>query len=216
MNKHTSPIHLLRVVFSLILVMSISVDIGAQNTQRSSLEKVIRSLKEGGFILFMRHPQTNHDQADTDPLNLSNITNQRQLTDEGRQTAIQMGKAFKSLKIPFGTIISSRFNRAQETAQLLNLGEVKTSLEVTEGGLVVSPFENARRATALKKVLSTPPSKGTNILIISHKQNLQDAAGKEFADLEEGEVVVFYPDGQGSFKAIARVNDPRLWDRNVR
>jgi hypothetical protein len=39
----------------------------------------------------------------------------------------------------------------------------------------------------------------------AHKPNLQDAAGKEFGDLDEGETVVFRPLGDGTFKAVARV-----------
>ena len=54
-------------------------------------------------------------------------------------------------------------------------------------------------------MLSTPPAKGKNLLVVSHKPNLQDAAGKEFGDVDEGETVVFRPLGDGKFKAVARV-----------
>jgi hypothetical protein len=71
------------------------------------------------------------------------------------------------------------------------LGKVTSSIDVTEGGLVVSPRENQRRAAALRKMLSTPRAVGKNLVIVSHKPNLQDAVGKDFADLVEAEVVVF-------------------------
>src|SRR5438874_11367095 len=158
--------------------------------------ELLPELRKGGYVLFIRHPKTNPDQADTDPLHLDNIKAQRQLSDEGRKQAKALGEAFRTLKIPVGGVIASKFNRAQEAAKLLDVGEVTASVDVTEGGLVVSPRENERRARALRELLSTAPAEGKNVVIVSHKPNLQDAAGKEFGDLGEGEVVVFKPLGE--------------------
>lgn len=162
-------------------------------------------LQGGGYVLFMRHPQTNPDQADVDPLHLENVAAQRQLTDKGRRTARQIGEALRRLEVPVTQVISSKFFRAQEAAKLLGMGEVTPDLGVSEGGLVVSPNENKRRAAALKKLLSTPPKGGGNLIIVSHKPNLQDAAGKEFGDLDEGEIVIFQPAEDAELHLIARV-----------
>jgi phosphohistidine phosphatase SixA len=166
---------------------------------------LLPELRKGGYVLFMRHPRTNPDQADTDPLNLDNIKAQRQLSDDGRKQATALGECFRALQIPVEKVISSKFHRAQEASKLLALGEVTTSIDVSAGGLVVSTRENQRRAKALRQVLSTPPAKGKNVLVVSHKPNLQDAAGKEFGDIDDGEVVVFRPLGDGKFQAVARV-----------
>ena len=172
--------------------------------------EVVPELQKGGYVLFARHPRTDADQADTDPLHLDNVKAQRQLTDEGRKQAEALGEAFRALKVPVGKVVASKFQRAQEAAKLLDVGEVTTSLDVTEGGLVVSPRENERRAKALRELLSTAPAEGTVVVIVSHKSNLQDAAGKEFGDLAEGELVVFKPLGDGKFKTVARVT-PETW-----
>jgi hypothetical protein len=79
----------------------------------------------------------------------------------------------------------------------------KTS-DVTEGGLVVSPNENARRAEAFRKLVSTPPKAGTNSLIISHRPNIIDALGKDWFDVKEGEVSIFRPEN-GAYKLVAKV-----------
>jgi phosphohistidine phosphatase SixA len=167
---------------------------------------LVPELKKGGYVLFIRHPRTNPDQADTDPLNLDNIKAQRQLSDDGRQQARVLGESFRALQIPVEKVISSMFQRAHEGAKLLALGEITASIDVSEGGLVVSTRENQRRANALRQLLSSPPAKGKNLVVVSHKPNLQDAAGKEFGDLAEGEVVVFRPLGDGKFMAVARVS----------
>jgi phosphohistidine phosphatase SixA len=178
--------------------------------QQPSGPELISMLQKGGYVLFIRHPKTNPDQADTDPLHLDNVKAQRQLSDDGRKQAKALGDAFRALKIPTEKVLSSKFFRAQEAAKLLNIGEVSTSLDVTEGGLVVSPNENKRRAAALQVLLSTPPTEGENLVIVSHRPNLQDAAGKELADVIEGEVVVFKPLGNGKSTVVVRVA-PELW-----
>lgn len=171
----------------------------------------VAALKQGGLVLYMRHPKTNADQADTDPLNLENVKAQRQLTDEGRQMARDIGAAMKKLGVPVEKVIASQFYRATEAAKLLDVAPVETSVDVSEGGLVVSPNENKRRAEALKKLLSTPPASGKNLIIVAHKPNLLDAAGKDFFDLGEGEVVLFRPVGDKGFKVVARLPDVAAW-----
>ncbi len=166
---------------------------------------VVPVLQRGGYVLFIRHPKTHPDQADTDPLHIDNVKAQRQLSDEGRQQAKDLGLAFRTLKIPVASVIASKFWRAQEAAKLLDVGKVEASLDVAEGGLVVSPNENQRRAQALRKLLGTTPPEGKNVVIVSHKPNLQDAAGKDFGDVGEGEVVIFQPQGESKFTLLGRV-----------
>ena len=197
---------------ALILPIALVVTVLA-HAQPSSPSELLPELRKGGYVLFLRHPRTNADQADTDPLHLDNIKAQRQLSDEGRKQAKTLGAAFRTLKIPVEKVISSKFYRAQEAAKLLDVGAVTASIDVTEGGLVVSPNENQRRAKALRQLLSTLPAKGKNLLIVSHKPNLQDAAGKEFGDVGEAEVVVFQPLGDGNSKMIVRVASPETWTK---
>ena len=110
--------------------------------------QTIKALQDGGHVVILRHGATHADQADTDPLNISNVAKQRQLNDQGRALAREIGEAMRKLKIPVGQVITSQFNRAVETGTLLGFGAVSSTADITEGGLVVSPNENNRR-TAL-------------------------------------------------------------------
>ena len=194
-------------LFALICIVSL---LQAISVSAADLETVA-ALRQGGLVLYMRHPKTHADQADTDPLNLDNVKAQRQLTDEGRQMAREIGSAMKEIGVPVAKVIASGFHRATEAAKLLDLAPVETSQDVSEGGLVVSPNENKRRAAALKRLLSTPPVSGGNLIIVAHKPNLLDAAGPDFFDLGEGEIVIFRPLGEKGFKPIARVPDVAAW-----
>lgn len=164
----------------------------------------INALRQGGYVIVFRHGATYQDQADTDPLNPKNIAQQRQLNDAGRAKAKEIGEAFRKLRIPVGQIQSSVFNRAVETGTLMGLGEVTSTPDLAEGGLVVTPIENNRRALALRKLAATVPPAGTNIVVITHKPNILDAFGKDWFDVREGEASVFQPGG-GGYKLIVRV-----------
>ena len=164
----------------------------------------INALRQGGYVIVFRHGATHQDQADTDPLNPSNVAQQRQLNDAGRAKAKEIGEAFRKLRIPVGQVHTSVFNRAVENGSLMNLGEVTPSLDITEGGLIVTPIENNRRAQALRRLAATVPPAGTNTVVITHKPNILDAFGKDWFDVREGEASVFQPGG-GGYKLIVRV-----------
>jgi phosphohistidine phosphatase SixA len=166
--------------------------------------EAVMALRGGGHVIVFRHGATHADQADTDPLNPTNIDKQRQLNDQGRALARQIGEAMRKLQIPVGRVVTSQFNRAVETGTLLGFGAVTPTADITEGGLVVSPNENNRRAAALKKLAATVPPAGTNVVLVTHKPNILDAFGKDWFEVREGEASIFKPDGNG-YKPVARL-----------
>lgn len=170
-----------------------------------SMLQAVKALQGGGHVIIFRHGATHADQADTDPLNIANVAKQRQLNDQGRALAREIGEAMRKLKIPVGQVITSQFNRAVETGTLLGFGAVTSTADITEGGLVVSPNENSRRAAAMKTLAAAAPPAGANIVLVSHKPNILDAFGKDWFDIREGEASIFKPDGSGGAKFIARV-----------
>lgn len=167
---------------------------------------IVASLKQGGHVIVFRHGATNRNQADTDPLNPSNVTKQRLLSANGRKQAEQVGVSFKQLGIPLGKIYTSKFNRAVETGKLIGGRDSTIDLiDFTEGGLVVTPIENDRRAQMLRSMSATMPTQGTNMLIVTHKPNIMDAFGKDWFDVKEGEASIFKPDSQGKSMLVARL-----------
>jgi phosphohistidine phosphatase SixA len=174
----------------------------AQPVDVRALAEVLRN---GGYVIVFRHGATHRDQADTDPLNPDNVSRQRLLSDAGKEAAGQIGLAFRTLQIPIGKVYTSRFNRAVETGRLIGTGEVSATLDLTEGGLVVTPIENDRRAQALRTMAATPPEKGRNTVLVTHKPNILDAFGKDWFDVREGEASVFQPTADGKATLVARV-----------
>jgi len=188
-----------------IWVAMLAVVAVSASAQTTDAKAIAAELKNGGYVIVMRHGATNRDQADTDPLNPDNVAKQRLLSEKGREQAKQVGEAFKKLGIPVGTVYTSKFYRAVETGKLIGGGAVTPTFDVTEGGLVVTPIENDRRTEALKKMIATPPPAGKNTLIVTHKPNILDALGKDWFEVKEGEASVFRVDASGKPQLIARV-----------
>jgi phosphohistidine phosphatase SixA len=171
---------------------------------RPSDVELVQLLRAGGNVIVLRHGATHNDQADTDPLNHDNVAKQRQLNAKGEDAAKAFGEAFRRIGAPVSKAITSQFNRAYQTAKLAGFADVEKTPDVTEGGLVVSPNENNRRAAAFRKLASTVPPAGSNVVIVSHKPNIIDAFGKDWFEIKEGEATIFKPDG-AAYKVVARV-----------
>ena len=106
----------------------------------------------------VRHGATFADQADTDPFNFDNISTQRNLNDSGKTLARAFGEALRQAGVPVGKVYTSKFNRAYETATIAGFTDIEKTADLTEGGLVVTPNENNRRARRYANCWRQPPS----------------------------------------------------------
>src|SRR4051794_17664799 len=152
---------IMRWTFLLLALLPLSATAPAQ-----AQTEWIAAVRGGGHVIVFRHGATHQDQADTDPLNFDNVAKQRQLTDAGRAKAKEIGEAFRKLAIPVGPVHTSMFFRAIETGKLA-FGDALPPADVTEGGLVVTPIENNRRAAALRKLAGTVPPAGRNAVVVT-------------------------------------------------
>jgi phosphohistidine phosphatase SixA len=183
-------------------IISVAMSIGA--AAATDDQEIAQALRGGGLVIVLRHGATFSDQADTDPLNFDNIAAQRNLNDKGKMLAKEFGVALRQVGVPVGAVYTSKYNRAYETAVLAGFKDIEKTADLTEGGLVVSPNENNRRAEAFRKMLGTVPKAGTNTILVTHSPNIIAALGKDWFDVKEGEASIFQPEG-GSYKLVARL-----------
>jgi phosphohistidine phosphatase SixA len=202
---------ILSALVSLAILAGGVVPASAQTAQSSqSIDSIgdtkmlAEALRVGGHVILVRHGATFSDQADTDPFNLADVAKQRNLNDKGKDLAKAFGEAIRAAGVPVGEVYTSQFNRAYETAVLAGFKTIETTVDLSEGGLVVTPDENNRRAKALRDMLAKAPGKGKNDILITHKPNIIDALGKDWFDIKEGEASIFKPEG-GKYRLLARV-----------
>jgi phosphohistidine phosphatase SixA len=150
---------------------------------------LLAALRQGGFVLYFRHARTDFSQDDTDLSDLANCATQRNLSSEGQAQARLIGEAIAALAIPIGEVLSSELCRTRETAERA-FGRATPMPDLTSFGTAGSEAEERERAAALRRLLATPPTPGTNTVLIGHLFNIQAAAG---ISLAEGEAAIFSP-----------------------
>lgn len=75
-------------------------------------------LREGGWILLMRHASTEPGVGDPPGFRLDRCDTQRNLSDEGRRQARAAGEALRAADLTVAQVRSSRWCRCRETAEL--------------------------------------------------------------------------------------------------
>jgi phosphohistidine phosphatase SixA len=178
---------------------------------------LIAALRQGGNVIVLRHGATHADQVDAKPFDPADTVHQRQLNDQGRETAKAMGDALHSLKVPVSQVQSSQYIRAVDTGNLLGFGKTSPVAALNEGGTTTMAQGNEGQGAALRKLAAVPPPAGTNVILVTHKPNIVGAFGKDWSDVSEGEATIVYPDGKGGFAVVGRVlvaDWPRLAHSN--
>jgi len=161
--------------------------------------ELLAALRGGGYIIYVRHADTDHSQNDQRMTSMDDCGTQRNLTDRGRDHARAIGEAVRSLGIPIGPVRASPLCRTVETATLA-FGRAEKSMAVREAG-PLPPGDPARFA-ALRALLSKPVPPGTNTAIVGHAYPYYTQVGGQY--LSEGEADVVRPTGSG-FEVVARV-----------
>ena len=106
----------------------------------------------------------------------------------------------KKQGIPIGKVLSSPYCRAVESVTLLAGREPdKTPYElVHRGGTLTSEM----MATNIRPHLGAIPAPGTNTLLVAHRPQMDEAGF-----IEEGQVFVLEPLGNGRFNLAAMIYD---------
>jgi phosphohistidine phosphatase SixA len=171
--------------------------------QTLSGEALVNALRQGGYVLVMRHASSPREAPARQTANADNVKLERQLDDNGRATAIAMGKALRDLKIPIGDVLASPTYRALETIRLAELPRPRAQDELGDGGQSMQAVVDAQSAWLKKKVTELP--KGTNTILVTHLPNIAGAFPQWASDLSDGEALVFGSDGKGGATLAARI-----------
>src|SRR5438128_756835 len=123
--------HAVRLLSSMLSVIVLA---GAAQKQPLQDEALVKALRQGGYVIVMRHASSPREAPNKQTANPDNLKLERQLDDEGRSGATAMGKALRELKIPVGDVLSSPTYRALETARFAQLPNPRTYAELGDNG----------------------------------------------------------------------------------
>ena len=162
-------------------------------------------LRRGGYVVFIRHGQTEQDYADQVSAVMGDCSTQRMLSEAGWQQARTIGKAFGDKRIPVGAVFSSQYCRAWQTADLA-FGRFEPRAELN-----FAPSEDyteeqiAQMRSGILPFLTEVPQPGTNTVVVGHDDVFE--AATEIYPAPQGVAYVVQPKGNGQFDLVARLGD---------
>ena len=149
--------------------------------------RLLEDLQKGGYTIFLRHSTKDKDHnqltafdrlALVDGLEHPTFTSSLCLNEQGRAEAWLLGESFKRLNIPVGEVSASPACRTLETAEIA-FGRTDV---VDDNWIYNFPIGDSLdldqiRAARLD-LLSTPPIRGTNRVIVAHSGILTELGWK--------------------------------------
>lgn len=187
----------------LAIAAALSAQAGADATAKPALT---RALQTGGLVLVVRHTATDFSKPDEDPVDLTDCTSQRNLSQQGRADARAIGRGVRRLDLRISAVLTSAFCRTRETARLaFGRGTVTPALLNT-----ITAAHDARwraQIRAVRRLLGTKPAARTITVLVTHGVVVSDATG---LTLEEGETLVLRPLGSSRFRVRGRIR-PHEW-----
>jgi phosphohistidine phosphatase SixA len=158
-------------------------------------EGVWAKLKLGGYVVLMRHV-TAEKTGDPLVLKIDDCSVQRNLSQQGRTEAGIIGSEFRNHSVPIEEVLSSRYCRTRETAEL-TFGLVTTWQPLDLLYALPQQDRDARTEIVAQRI-GAYVGKG-NLIMITHLPNI-DALTLEL--VEPGGFLVLQPDHNGGFDIV--------------
>jgi len=149
--------------------------------QSVGADSLIEELRKPGTHLILRHTLA-PGIGDPSHFQLDDCATQRNLNDEGRKQASQIGRFLKSHDIGFNEVLSSQWCRCLDTGKLIDMGKVK-GFEPLNSVWTTTQSVKIRRTNDLRNFL-TARGQNQNLLMLTHQVNILALTGKSPASGE--------------------------------
>ena len=156
------------------------------------------SLRSGEHFALLRHaiaPGT----GDPSGFKLDSCQTQRNLSEEGREQAVKIGKLFRENRIQAARVFSSQWCRCLETAKLLKLGPVQ------DLSFLNSFFNNYESRESQTQKLSEwlhEQALGQPLVLVTHQVNITALTN---VYPSSGELVIVRRSKTGEFRVIGTI-----------
>jgi phosphohistidine phosphatase SixA len=150
-----------------------------------------------GYVLLLRHSLA---PRSGDPVNfrLGDCSTQRNLSEEGRQDARDIGAWIARRGIPIRSGELSRWCRAKQTAELLSLGRVISNKNLDSLFQDADPINSKQTANIRKKIVNHRQRTGL-IVLVGHFVNVSALTG---VGLDSGKGVLVRANARGELKIM--------------
>ncbi|SNX27691.1 Histidine phosphatase superfamily (branch 1) [Polynucleobacter meluiroseus] len=156
---------------------------------------LVDNLKDGQHVLLMRHADA-PGYGDPAGYVISQCATQRNLGDYGKNQAKAIGSWLSKQGIDKAQVFSSPWCRCLDTAQLLNLGFVKT--ESSLGSFFDDISLEKKQTKELRQLIKSELDRQTKepIILVTHHVNIQAYTGKV---VDAGDMVLVKVNKNGEY-----------------
>jgi phosphohistidine phosphatase SixA len=159
--------------------------------------------KHENFVVLMRHGDA-PGRNEPENFDLNNCSTQRNLSEQGRTEARAAGRLIRASTLKIRAVISSRWCRTRETAELLGLSSVKS--EAAFDNLEFNKARSVELLQAERNIIQAWRGPGI-LLVVTHSSNIKALSGLE---IDSGSMVIANPSPNG--KIVYRLSSILLKD----
>jgi phosphohistidine phosphatase SixA len=156
-----------------------------------------------GYVLLMRHALA-PGVGDPPNLKVGDCSTQRNLNEEGRTQAREMGQWLQRREIKILRVETSRWCRANETAKLLNIGTVRPNKYLDSLFQETNLNSHPQTANIKKRIINHRNTRGL-LIFVGHFVNFQAVAQ---TSLDSGEGVLVRATSTGEIKILGYTPKP--------
>ncbi len=192
-----------RVVIALVAVLIASLLPQQAGARDLAIWDKLKGTNPRGYVLLMRHALA---PGVGDPVNfrVGDCSTQRNLSEEGRQDARDIGAWLKRQDVAILRVESSRWCRARETAELLGLGAVRANKNLDSLFEDADPIGSPQTAKIRKRIVDHRNTRGL-LVMVGHFVNVSALTG---VGLESGEGVLVRANAKGEIKVVGYSPQP--------
>ena len=182
-----------------VVISSLILSLMTQPSQANDLRiwDSLQGSNPKGYVLLLRHSLA---PGSGDPANfrLDDCSTQRNLSDVGRADAREIGEWLKRREIKIARVESSRWCRAKETAQLLDIGKVRLNKNL-DSLFRETNIESHPATMKVRKQILNYRNKNGLLVLVGHYVNI---AALTDIGVESGEGVLVRADSKGVIKVV--------------
>ena len=201
MKRKTHQINRLFATFIFTLIFGITAQTSFAN--ELAIWDKLQGTTPKGYVLLMRHSLA-PGVGDPENFTLNDCSTQRTLSDIGRQDARDIGKWLERRQIKITRVESSRWCRAKETAELLNLGKVRLNRNL-DSLFEESDLLNHPQTMRIRKQIVDYRNKTGLLIMVGHFVNISAITNVGVAS---GEGVLVRADSKGVIRVVG--STPKL------
>lgn len=189
---------------TLVLITSLVFSLTSQSALASELaiwDKLQGSAPKG-YVLLLRHSLA-PGVGDPENFQVNDCSTQRNLSEQGRQDARDIGEWLQRRQLKIARVESSRWCRAKETAQLLNLGKVRPNRNL-DSLFQENNLESHPATLKIRKQILNYRNKSGLLVLVGHYVNIAALTG---AGVDSGEGVLVKANRRGAIQIVGTTPD---------